>query len=244
MKPFLLISTRPEEEALVSEYQAYLKASGLSREELELAEFDLIGLPPIDLNRYQGVFVAGSPYGNATVEGRTSKTQHWVAEELRVFLRQMLSSEVPCLCTGTAMTILADLLGGPITDEHVELGEIAEVTVTHEGRQDPLFAGVPEAFVAYVSHSESCESLPEGATRLAWSLNCPIQALRFGAHTYAVQFNPELNAEAINSQITAYAEAGDFGAGDADVLVTIGRHARSEHGAAQILRNFVGMSRA
>lgn len=244
MKPFLLISTRPEEEALVSEYQAYLKASGLSEEELESAEFDLIGLPPIDLSRYQGVVVAGSPYGNATVEGKVSKTQRWVAEELRVFFRQMLASDVPCLCTGTSMTILAELLGGPITDKHTELTQVAEVTVTREGREDPLMEGIPEAFLAYVSHSESCAELPEGTTRLAWSLSCPIQALRFGEHTYAVQFNPELDAEAINRQINSYAEAGDFGAGDADVLVTIGRHSAADYSAAQILRNFVALSRA
>lgn len=242
MKPFLLISTRPEEEALVSEYQAYLHASGLTEDQLELAEFDLIGLPPIDLSDYQGVFVAGSPYGNATVHGKVSKTQRWVAEELRVFFSQVLESDTPCLATGTSMTILAELLGGSTTDEYPELSQVTEVSTTREGRSDPLLAGMNDTFLAYVSHAESCADVPKGAQRLAWSLNCPIQALRYREKTYAVQFNPELDAEAIALQIDAYADAGDFGVGGVDTLVATGRHSEGNHQACQILRNFVTLA--
>lgn len=242
MKPFLLISTRPEEEALVSEYQAYQRATGLPEEELELAEFDLIGLPPIDLSRYQGVFIAGSPYGNATVHGRVSKTQRWVAEELRVFLSQVLDSDVPCLATGTSMTILAGLLGAPITDQYPELSQVTEVMVTREGRDNPILEGMPESFLAYVSHAESCAAVPDGAERLAWSLNCPIQMLRYPPNVYGVQFNPELNAEAISRQLAAYEDAGDFGVGGVDTLVGTGRLGEGTHHAARILRNFVELA--
>lgn len=239
MYPFLLVSTRPEEEALDSEYQAYLRASGLTAKQLDLAEFDLIGLPPIDLDRYQGVFVAGSPYGNATREGKVSKTQRWVAEELRVFFKQVIDTQTPCLATGTAMTILAELLGTTLTEDHIELAEITDAVLTPEGRKDPLLEDVSEEFPVFVSHTESCETLPEGAQRLVWSLHCPIQMVRFNASIYATQFNPELDAEAIRIQLDAYQDAGDFGVGDADVLIGTGRHTSGNHNAGRILKNFV-----
>lgn len=239
MKPFLLVSTRPEEEALVSEYQAYLHASGLNEDQLELAEFDLIGLPPIDPGLYQGVFVAGSPYGNGGTDGHVSKTQQWIADELRVFFSQIIDAGTPLLVTGTAMTILNSVLGGTNTDAYAEPPQVIDVTVTREGREDPLIADLAEDFLAYVNHIDACDELPEGAVRLGWSINCPAQVVRYGQNVYAVQFNPELDAEAINRQLVAYAEAGDFGVGGIDVLVDTGRNSGGNHRAGKLLRNFV-----
>ncbi len=235
----MLVSTRPDEEALDSEFQTYVRATGLNADELDLAEFDLIGLPPIDLSLYKGVFVAGSPYGNATVEGHVSKTQRWVGDELETLFQQILDTETPCLATGTAMTILARMIGAEVAEEHAELTNIAEITITPDGRSDPLLSGSPESFVAYVSHTESCEKLPEGAVRLAWSLNCPIQMFRFRTSIYATQFSPELDAEAISRQLQAYADAGSFGVSEADFLIGTGRHTDGQHDAGQILRRFV-----
>lgn len=239
MKPYLLVSTRPEEEALVSEYQAYLLASGLPQERLELAEFDLLGLPPVNLAEYQGVFVAGSPYGNTALSGGVSKTQAWVAEELRDFFDQVVEAGVPCLATGTAMTILAKVLGGTVSSDHGELSEITQITLTREGREDPILAGVEEDFLAYTSHTESCEDVPGDGVRLAWSLNCPIQMFRIGENMYATQFSPELDAEAMQAKIEAYTDAGDFGVGDLDMLVATGRHQTGSQQAALVLKNFV-----
>ncbi len=241
MKPFLLVSTRPEEDALVSEYQAYLHASGLAEHELELAEFDLIGLPPIDLTLYQGVFVAGSPYGNVSVHGQVSETQQWIADELRIFFNQVIDAGTPLMVTGTAMTILNELLGGTVTTRYAEPPQVVDVTLTREGREDPVVSSLAEDFLAYVNHTDACDELPDNAVRLGWSINCPIQTVRYGESVYAVQFNPELDAEAINKQLEAYADAGDFGVGGIDVLVETGRHTEGKHLAGQILRNFVGV---
>ena len=243
MKKFLLVSTRPEEEALVTEYQAYLRAAGLAEADLELAEFDLIGLPEIDLADYAGVFVAGSPYGNATVDGHVSNTQRWVAGELRDLLAQIIETGTPCIATGTAMTILAEVLGGSVSNKYAQQPQVAEVTLTREGREDPLLAGIEEDFLAYVSHTESCDDVPPGAQRLAWTAECPVQIIRAGENLYAVQFNPELGAEAIERQLRRYADAGDFGVADMDALVETGRTSAGGHQAGRILRNFVAQHR-
>lgn len=244
MSAFLLVSTRPEEEALDSEYQAYLRATGLPREQLDLAEFDLVGLPPVEVGKYAGVFVAGSPYGNATISGRPSQTQQWIGQELRELFTQLLQANTPILATGTAMTVLVDVLGGVTTSEYAEVAEVIDVELTREGQDDPVFANLPESFLAFAGHDQSCATLPEGAVRLALSMSCPIQAFRVGDNVYATQFSPELDAEAIRRQLDAYADAGYFGFGDPDSLVNTGRHTEGFHTSAMVLRNFVSKFQA
>lgn len=238
MKPFLLVSTRPEEEALDSEYQAYLKGSGLEPDQLDLAEFDLVGLPPIDPEKYAGVFVAGSPYGTAGEDGYVSSTQAWVRSELEDLFRQLLEADTPILATGTAATILGTVVGAAVSGENAEYGEVVDIELDRLAKDDPIFGGLSRVFLAYVNHGEAIDELPEGTVRLARSLNTPVQAFRYDPYTYAVQFNPELDADAIAVQIEAFIDAGDLGLADSESLVGMGRHTQGTHSAAQILRAF------
>lgn len=239
MKPFLLVSTRPEEEAIASEYQAYLRASRLDPEQLELAEFDLIGLPPVEPSQYSGVFVAGSPYGGGASTGYLSQTQQWIRDELRDLFQQLLTEQTPLLATGNAVSILGEVLGLPTSDQYSEFGELAEIELTREGQEDPIFQGLPDAFLAYVNHADSVEETSGETVRLARSLNAPVQVFRHGELTYAVQFIPELDAELIDAKVRAFEDAGDTGIGDIESLVTTGRHGSGRHAAAGVLANFV-----
>ncbi len=238
MLPFLLVSTRPEEEALASEYNAYLRSTHLGPDQLELAEFDLVGLPEIDPANYAGVFVAGSPYGGGA-NGYVSQTQKWVQQELAALFTQLLEAETPLLATGNATPILAKVLGWSVSSEFAEFGELTEIELTREAKQDPVFDSLPEAFPAYVNHGEAVETLPASAVRLARSLNTPVQVFRTGERVYGVQFSPELDAELIGSRITAFHDAGDSGIGDTESLVTTGRYGAGNHVAGRVLANFV-----
>lgn len=238
MKPFLLVSTRGEEDALDTEYQAYLQASGLESGELELAEFDLLGLPPLDPGDFAGVIVAGSPYGVISEDGYISATQQNVRAELTSVFEQFLAAETPLLATGTAMTILTEVLGGQVSADNAEFAELADIELTDEGVADPVFAGAPAVFTAYANHSEAVDQLPKGAVRLARSLYSPIQVFRFGDSVYATQYNPELDADRIARQSNAFADAGDTGFGDVEALVSEGRHTAGDHAAAAVIRGF------
>lgn len=238
MKPFLLVSTRPEEEALASEYRAYRRGAGLEESQLELAEFDLVGLPEIEPGRYSGVFVAGSPYGG-TADGYVSSTQRWVREELAALFEQLLAAGTPILATGSSVGILGAQLGFPVSSRDAEFGEIVDIELTRDAWEDPVFEGLPDAFVAYVNHGDAVEELPESETRLARSLNTVVQAFRHGENVYGIQFNPELDSELMFAKTEAFADAGDSGIGDIESLVTTGRQGSGEHSAAKILANFV-----
>ncbi len=243
MLPFLLVSTRPEEEALASEYNAYLRSTGLEPDQLELAEFDLVGLPDIDPARFAGVFVAGSPYGSGA-SGYVSQTQRWVQQELTSLFGQLLEAQTPLLATGNATPILARALGWPVSSEFAEPGELTEIELTREAKQDPVFDSLPDAFPAYVNHGEATETLPPSGVRLARSLNTPVQVFRTGDRVYGVQFSPELDAELIGARITAFHDAGDSGIGDTESLVTTGRYGAGNHVAGQVLANFVKVFQA
>ena len=238
MKPFLLVSTRGEEEALDSEYQAYLSASGLERDELELAEFDLLGLPPIEPKDYAGVFVAGSPYGGASDDLYVSQTQQDVRAELSDLFTQLLEAGTPLLATGTAMTVLGEVLGATVSATNAEFAELVDIELTDEGKKDPVLSESPAVFIAYANHSEAIDELPEGSVRLARSLYAPIQIVRHGENVYATQFNPELDAGLISSKAQAFEDAGDTGFGDVEALVAAGRYTSGTHAAASVIKGF------
>lgn len=238
MKPFLLVSTRPEEEAIASEYRAYQRDTGLSQDELELAEFDLVGLPEIDPLKYSGVFVAGSPYGGST-DGYISQTQQWVRQELATLFEQLLKAGTPLLVTGNAVGILGTILGYPVSGANSEFGEVVDVELTREAWEDPVFKGLPDVFVGFVNHGDAIDELPEGEVRLARSLNTPVQAFRHGEHVYGVQFNPELDSELMFAKYQAFTDAGDSGIGDTETMVTAGRASSGGHNAGRVLANFV-----
>ncbi len=239
MKPFLLVSTRGEEEALDSEYQAYLRATGLEAGELQLAEFDLLGLPPVDPENYAGVFVAGSPYGAVSDDSYVPQTQRTVRAELEVLFKQLLEAGTPILATGSAMNILGDMLGAKVSDESAELAELVSIELTSEGQEDPVLAAAPAVFTAYVNHDEAIDEIPEGSVRLARSLYAPFQIIRYRDTVYATQFNPELDADVIASKTRAFEDAGDTGFGDVEALVSAGRFTSGQHDAAAVIRGFV-----
>ena len=81
------------------------------------------------------------------------------------------------------------------------------VTLTDEGRADPVFGPEPEEFVTLQWHGDTFD-LPPGATLLASSPAYPNQAFRLG-RAYGVQFHLEVSASMAEewAEVPAYAES-------------------------------------
>ena len=60
-KPFLLLSTRPEDDAVVGERAAILAKAGLAEAELVQHRVERFPLPELDLSDFAGVFLGGGP---------------------------------------------------------------------------------------------------------------------------------------------------------------------------------------
>ena len=67
------------------------------------------------------------------------------------------------------------------------------IEVTAAGRDDPVFAALPDDLVTLQWHGDTFD-LPEGATLLASSPAYPNQAFRY-ANAYGVQFHLEISDE-------------------------------------------------
>ena len=70
---------------------------------------------------------------------------------------------------------------------------------------DPLFTGVPRAFVACHWHGDVFD-LPRGATHLASSMLTANQAFRYGRNAYAFLFHMELTAAKIQEWVANFAD--------------------------------------
>ncbi|MDO4900460.1 hypothetical protein [Actinomyces sp.] len=239
MKPFIMVSTRPELEAAQSEYDSFLLQGGLEPELLQhvlLEEVDYSDA--FSAQDVSGVFIGGSPYDTSTPESAKTRTQLRVEDQVRELLAMSLKEGVPVLATGFGLEVLAGYLGTPTSREFGEQLGTTDVYLTAAGREDPLLADMPQTFSAFVGHHEGAVEVPAHATLLASSADCPVQMIRVGKSVYGTQFNPELDAERFAQRVSVYSDAGY---GDPGLVDNIMAEARSsqEHMAGRVIRNFV-----
>jgi GMP synthase (glutamine-hydrolysing) len=238
VKPFLLLATRADDAAAEGEYRSFLRFGGLAPEQLHRVRVEQGPLPSIDLARYSGIFVGGSPYNSSDPEEGKSEEQRRVERELGGLLDQVVAADFPFLGACYGVGTLGRHQGAVIDRTFGEPVGSATVTLSPEGADDPLLEGLPESFTAFVGHKEACASLPEGAVVLASSAACPIQMFRIRENLYATQFHPELDVDALVERISIYRNAGYFPPEEAGDYMDRARLARVDH-PSRILANFV-----
>ncbi|MGF1662713.1 MAG: glutamine amidotransferase [Kineosporiaceae bacterium] len=242
MRPFLLLATRAEDAAADGEYEAFLRFGGLGEHELtrvrlergplrdEIGEFD-----PED---WSGVVVGGGPFNASDSPTAKSPVQRRVEAEISALLDRVVDADSPFLGACYGIGTLGVHQGAVVDRTFGEPVGAAEVSLTSEGTQDPVFGALPRTFTAFVGHKEAVSRLPAHAVRLASSPACPVQAFRIGRHVYATQFHPELDVAGICTRIDVYRHAGYFLPDEADALKSAARAATVVHPPA-VLRRFV-----
>ncbi len=237
-KPFALLASRSEDVAADEEYASFLAHSGLRPDELVRIRMESGTFTPLSLDRYAGVFLGGSPFTASVPDEHKTDEQLRVETELGAVLAEVVERDFPFLGLCYGVGALGRLTGAVIDGTYAEQTGAVEIALTEDGAADPLLAGVPGTFHAYVGHKESCRVLPPGATLLATSAACPVQMFRVGRHQYVTQFHPELDRAAMVTRIDVYRHSGYFPAAEADeVIVRISRADVSR--SHRILRNFV-----
>jgi GMP synthase (glutamine-hydrolysing) len=88
-----------------------------------------------------------------------------------------------------------------------------EVTLTADGREDPVLGGLPERFTAFDWHSFETQ-LPRDATALALG-GGRIAGFRLGC-AWGVQFHAEITREMLGDWIGSYREDPDLMAAGVD----------------------------
>lgn len=223
MKPFLFLGTRGEDAVADSEYDAVLRCSGLDERDFRRVRLEREELGRLDLDDWSGIVLGGGPFNVSDPPELKSGTQHRVEKELRDLAERVVEADFPFLGACYGIGVIGTHQGGTVDREHAEpIGRVT-VTLTPEGRADPLLVDLPERFEAFVGHKEAVTRLPDHAVHLASSAACPVQAFRIGRNVYATQFHPELDVEGICLRIDVYRDHGYYEPHRAEELMALAR---------------------
>lgn len=237
MKPFLHLSIRDHDQAVAGEFEAIRRFGGLRDGELVQLRVEQAPLPTIHPHDYSGLIIGGGQF-NASDEVKTA-VQRRVEGDLGRIVDVALAQKVPLIGLCYGVGVVTSHLGGIVDRTYGETTSAVQITLTEEGLNDPLFAGVPETFMAFVGHKEACTRMPNDAVLLATGTACPVQAFRVGERAYVTQFHPELDLDGLIERMEVYRHAGYFPADEFDELVAIARVAGVDGTPGLILRNFV-----
>src|SRR5262249_29481378 len=105
---------------------------------------------------------------------------------------KILELGLPVLGICYGLQWLPAAAGGSVEPAGASGGEYGRTEVAVEG-DSVLFAGVPRATIAWMSHGDKIAKLPKGFTTLARSGPCPVAAAGDPARKlYGLQFHPEV----------------------------------------------------
>jgi GMP synthase (glutamine-hydrolysing) len=241
VKPFLLLSVRPEDIAAEDEYRAFLAYSGLDEGQLHQIRLERGPLGPLDLADWSGILLGGGPFTMSDPQESKSPVQLRVEAELDDLLDRVVAVDFPFLGTCYGIGTLGRNQGAVVDRRFGEPVGPVTITVTEQGRRDDLFGAVPAEFEAFVGHKEAIAKLPAHAVALAGSPGCPVQAFRVGRRVYAVQFHPELDVDGLCTRVEVYRDAGYFDPSQVTQLQALARGSGVRH-QHLVLRRFVDLA--
>ncbi|UXA16035.1 glutamine amidotransferase [Mycobacterium sp. SMC-4] len=235
--PFLLLSIRDEDAAADDEFRAMRRFAALADHQLHRIALTTQPLGHVDLRDWSGIILGGGPYNVSDDERAKTLTQRRVEAELARLLDAVIDRDFPFLGCCYGIGTVGAAIGATIDRVHSEPVGPVRVSLTEQGRNDPVFAELPDDFDAFGGHKEAAASLPAGVAHLASSPACPIQAFRVGANVYATQFHPELDVDGLCTRVDVYKDHGYFAPETAETLKETARQ-RPVSAPMTILRRF------
>ena len=137
-KKILIIQLRPEDETADNEFEAFLKYGGLKASQVERIRAEQAPLPVVDLGHYAGIIVGGSPYDVSKPEEEKSETQKRVERDFEKLLTKVVEADFPFLGACSGMGFLGNFCKTPISGKFSEDVGGVDITLTEEGKKDPL----------------------------------------------------------------------------------------------------------
>ena len=162
-------------------FEDVLVERGATIHRVELDE----GEPLPDWRAFDAIVAMGGP-----MSANDDDTLPWLGGEKRL-IADAVHAGMPYWGVCLGVQLLAASLGARVyAGDEPEVGLLA-VEITPEGREDPVFAGLPDGLVTLQWHGDTFD-LPTDAVRLAGSPAYTNQAFRF-ANAYGVQFHLEVS---------------------------------------------------
>jgi GMP synthase (glutamine-hydrolysing) len=158
---------------------------------------------PRVLDGYAGLVVLGGEMG-----ANDDATCPWLTPSKALIAHTVMSGRwFLGICLGHQLAAVA--LGGEVVvnPRGRALG-LTPVRLTEAGRRDELTSVIGDGARTLQWNSDIVSRLPAGATELATSPDGSIQAARFAARAWGLQFHPEASAEVFSTWINTAAVAG------------------------------------
>ncbi len=221
-------------------FRDFLAEDGIAWDAVELDAGQAIP----SLEGYDQLWVMGGPMD------AWQEAQHpWLAAEKQAIREAVQQRTMPYLGVCLGHQLLGAALGGRVGKAPQPEVGILDVELTAAGRADPLFEGIADRFKALQWHGAEVAEAPPGATVLAHSPLCAVQAMRVGRQAYGMQYHCEILPETVGdwAVIPAYACALDaaLGVGAMPKLQAAAAEAMPgfNRDARQLYRNFMQAAR-
>ena len=169
-------------------FSTFLEQDGATWQVVELDEGESI--PALD--PFDGMIVMGGPQ-DVWQEDRYP----WLRDEKAAIHRFVVDMRRPFFGVCLGHQLLADALGGSVQPARSPERGVHHISKTEEGARDPLLRDLSDPITAFQWHGAEVVALPPGATVLAENEACAIQAFRYGAHAYGVQFHIEVTKDTV-----------------------------------------------
>jgi len=138
--------------------------------------------------------------GGGLVDTHQAGEHPWLAREIEL-VREALERRTPYMGLCLGAQVLTEAAGGTVYRcEPHEIGW-TPVELTPAGRDDPLFGGLPDSFLAMQWHFYACR-VPENGAELMRNPVCT-QALRVGEAAWGTQFHIEVNRTSLETWLDA-----------------------------------------
>jgi GMP synthase-like glutamine amidotransferase len=212
-------------------FDRFCHDAGIAIDTVELERGDTFP----SLEGYAALWVMGGPMN----VGDEAEYPWLVAE--KVLIRQAVSElNLPYLGICLGAQLLAAALDGTVRAMSSPEVGLLPIELTAAGLNHPLTAGLPQSIDVLQWHGQEIKRLPTGATLLASSAHCQVQAYAVGDYVFGLQFHSEVTAVTVAEwgQIPAYRTDLEttLGTAGADELErAIDRHCIELNATAKIL---------
>jgi len=194
-------------------FREFLKEDGHQWTAIELGEGEEL---PSSLDGFDALWVLGGP-----MDVWQEDEHPWLVTEKAFIKKAVADHGLPYLGLCLGHQLLAEALGGECgPSEQPEIG-VLDVQLTEEGACGIFLDDIPPTFKALQWHSAEIKTMPAGASCLATSNACAVQAMSWGPRAYSLQFHVEIESDTVSnwSDIPAYSDALQTALGDNGVTL-------------------------
>ena len=221
-------------------FRDYMQDAGIRWQAVELDA----GEPIPDLGGYDALWVMGGP-----MDVWQEDEHPWLAPEKAAIREAVVERRMPFFGFCLGHQLLAEAMGGEVGRAATPEVGIMDIELTEAGRNHPVFAGLPSRGPCLQWHGAEVTKAPAGASVLARSPACRVQALAFGDAVVSVQYHVELTTDTVPQwgEVPEYAAAleATLGAGALVRLRAEAQHAMADfnHTARVLFDNWLGVAR-